>query len=202
MLLLVLTGCGADTAEQAKSEEKADITYSLDDFCIYAEPENNFSRPVVWIGMDVNDIDDTDEYMPCFDDSDFLYADALSQEGTPTQVLKFINYKGGIRKCVRTTKGVYTTGAYPSKEKPSSTDSEVIERYGLDPENEQVIFDKTDDKNYNITLYFTEDENGGITRKIYRPDSETSPALDKEVDYILRFIITDGSVCGIQMMHK
>lgn len=198
--LVLLTACGG-TEKTAEEAAELPVTFTSEDLCLYSEQQDGEAQPIIWLGMDKSDIDEKNEYMRCFSESDIAYEPAVNEDGAETEAVKYINYKGGIHKGVLTAKGIYSTGAYPDAEKPSSTAEDLIKAYGIDIENDDAVNNKIDDANYSISLYFKAEEDGSLTR-IVPSQGENIVEGDVRVEYVIRFLITDNYVTNIQLMHK
>ena len=84
----------------------------------------------------------------------------------------------------------------------NSTADDVIEAYGLDPENESIYIGNPEDDNYTIALYFDIDNHNNVMRIVSPSGTDLNNIDDLHADYFLKFMVTQDEVSGIQMYRK
>lgn len=223
LLLTLVLLCGCSTAEEGTQSESGTTTtassdtaessepeFTQDDFVLFAMDNSSESTyPVVWLGM-TKDMEDDNaaaypEYFEGINDISYNLQPVWDDEGNDTgervEYISLISYLGS-RDYLETIKGIRTSGLYDTASKPNSTADEVIEAYGLDPDNESIYLGSPEDDNYTIVLYFDIDNHNNVMRIVSPSDTDLSNIEDIQADYFLKFMITDGEVSGIQMYRK
>lgn len=221
LAMCFLSGCaaagdttGADTEPTTEAEAAAETPqeeedeFTRDDFMLYADNEG-LNRPIVWLGMRKELVDENISAYPDY----FEGIDSISYDTEPeivdgkagegeVEYVSLISYTGSL-EYVETKKGIRTSGLYEGASKPNSTAAEVIEAYGLDPDNESIYIGDPSGDNYTVALYFNIDNNNRVKRMISSKGADISDIAGiPGADYFIKFMITSDEVTGIQMYRR
>lgn len=218
--LMCLCGCAASeegndaqTTEDGTVTEGTDSTeveFTQDDFVLLAHNnDTDETYPVVWLGMTKDLVDtnasDYSEYFEGINDISYNLQPVWDDEGNETgeeiEYVSLISYLGS-REYLETIKGIHTSGLYDTASEPNSTADDVIEAYGLNPENESIYIGNSEDDNYTIALYFDIDNHNNVMRIVSPSGTDLSNMDNIHADYFLKFMITQDEVSGIQMYRK
>ena len=218
--LVCLSGCTASeggsstqTTEESTATETAENTeveFTQDDFVLLAyDNDTEKTYPVIWLGMTKDLVDenaaDYSGYFEGINDISYNLQPVWDDDGNDTgekiEYVSLISYLGS-REYLETIKGIRTSGLYGTASKPNSTADEVIEAYGLDPDNESIYIGDPEDDNYTIALYFDIDNHNNVMRIVSPSGTDLSDINTLHADYFLKFMITQNEVSGIQMYRK
>lgn len=220
--VLVLCGCRSSAEREIEpiseaateissgneSESNYTVEFSRDDFVLFADKDKT-KDAVIWLGMEKSYVyESMENFADYFEGIDTIsyntQAEFVDGESTDKQIeyTSLISYTGS-REYLETEKGIRTAGLYDTASKPNSTAEEVINAYGLDPENEGIYIGDPTETNYTIALYFDIDNHNNVKRITSAKDSDIGDiARVSGADYFIKFMITEGQVTGIQMYRE
>lgn len=208
LALSMLCACGKKEETDVKIEANSDLveiveqetSFSMDDFAFYDEN----GALIMALEQPESVVDLTNErfreYYSLFDVGfrEYIPKNKLDvAESTMPNIISMLNYKGNT-KIAMTCRGIATAGYTNPLGLEVSSEKDIINAYGLKPEEESIYSNILDEKRHTIILFFKRNEDGTIERLVYDKDCRLEEVYGG-YNYCLQFIIEDEKVMGILM---